>query len=375
MRKVFFDGTHRVRRPEHTWALVEPLLPRFGVTRIADITGLDVIGVPVATSVRPLAKSLSVSQGKGRTPLLAKISAAMEAIELWHIEHVRGPVLFAGTPARELELGYAVTDLVTAPSALVTDATALDWAGATGLVTGRAVPVPSALVSFAGHSERRWSPPGLRSDSNGLASGNSLAEAALHALYEVIERDALSRYHEPESLDLTSIPDEGCQDLVDKVVSAGATLTVAPIPNRFGVPCFDARIWSPDFAIGCQGSGAHLDPAVALSRAITEAVQSRLTAIAGSRDDLPPIYHRVEIGAEEPPRPAERLVGWGGFGAEAAGPFEDLDTELAWIGKLTQQVTGFEPLVTDLSTRPEFAVVKVIVPGTVVDEERVHPSR
>ncbi len=41
------------------------------------------------------------------------------------------------------------------------------------------------------------------------------------------------------------------------------------------------------------GSGLHHDPNVALSRAITEAAQSRLTAISGAREDLPSVlYHR-----------------------------------------------------------------------------------
>ena len=82
--KVHFHGTHRVRHPDQTWDLIAPLLPRFGITRVADVTGLDVLGVPVAMAVRPLAATLSVSQGKGATYTHAAVSAAMEAIEVWH---------------------------------------------------------------------------------------------------------------------------------------------------------------------------------------------------------------------------------------------------------------------------------------------------
>ncbi|MEH2460156.1 hypothetical protein [Nostoc sp.] len=37
----------------------------FGITRIADITGLDCIDIPVAQAIRPNGKAFSASQGKG----------------------------------------------------------------------------------------------------------------------------------------------------------------------------------------------------------------------------------------------------------------------------------------------------------------------
>jgi ribosomal protein S12 methylthiotransferase accessory factor YcaO len=60
-----YGGTVRERTAEEALDRLKPLLPEFGITRIADVTGLDTIGIPVMTVVRPLARSLSVSQGKG----------------------------------------------------------------------------------------------------------------------------------------------------------------------------------------------------------------------------------------------------------------------------------------------------------------------
>ena len=57
------------------------LLPRFGVTRLSRLTGLDSIGVPVWNAVSPNARSIVINQGKGITDLDAKVSAAMEALE------------------------------------------------------------------------------------------------------------------------------------------------------------------------------------------------------------------------------------------------------------------------------------------------------
>ncbi|MQS39922.1 hypothetical protein FFZ77_31390, partial [Streptomyces katsurahamanus] len=61
-KKVYVTGTHRARLPAETWDTIRPLLPRFGISRVADVTGLDVIGLPVAVAFRPLSRTLAVSQ-------------------------------------------------------------------------------------------------------------------------------------------------------------------------------------------------------------------------------------------------------------------------------------------------------------------------
>jgi ribosomal protein S12 methylthiotransferase accessory factor len=375
--KAFHSGTHRIRRPEDTWGIIEPLLPAFGITRVADVTGLDSLGIPVVMAVRPLAKSLSVSQGKGQTPLLARISAAMESIELWHAENLRVEPLHIGTPGRDLDLPYRFDDLVTLPGGLVSEATPLDWVEATGLVNRRRAPVPVDLVRWSTRIDHRWRPPGLEWSTNGLASGNSRQEAALHALYEIVERDAISRQPatgSPFQVDPSSVHDETCARLVDRVRAAGARLDIAHLPSRFGVPCFSARIWSEDFPVVSLGWGAHSVRGIALSRAITEAAQSRLTGIAGSREDLPSMYDRVRVGEHEPPPEPVALRPYRELPDVTVVEFEDIADELDWLSVVVTEVTGSEPLLVDLSTVEEIAVVKVISPSTALDMARVHPG-
>lgn len=374
-RKVFTAGTHRVRAPEETWDLVAPLLPTFGITRVSDITGLDILGVPVAMATRPLAKTLSVSQGKGLTYALARVSAVMESIELWHCEYAPPAVVRSGTPARNLDLRYAVADVATERGALVGPSTPLDWVGAVGLTSARPTVVPADTARLLHPGEERWQPPGLRRDSNGLASGNSRAEAAAHALYEIVERDALSRSSAAArvSMDPGTLPDEAGAELVDRIRRAGASLDVTWVDNRFGLPCFAARVWSPDFPVSCLGYGAHSSAEIAVSRAITEAAQSRLTAIAGSRDDLNPVHRRTADGpAAPPPRSAERHA-WRAVERPPAPWFSEVTAELDWAAGLVRRVAGAEPLLVDLSTVPELAVVKVVVPGCMTDPDVVHP--
>ena len=62
-------------------AALVPHLPSLGITRVGDLTGLDVLGIPVAFAARPNSRSLSVTQGKALCPEAARLGAVMEALE------------------------------------------------------------------------------------------------------------------------------------------------------------------------------------------------------------------------------------------------------------------------------------------------------
>lgn len=379
--KVHFSGTHRVRHPNETWDLVSPVMGDYGVTRVADVTGLDVIGIPVWMAVRPLAATLAVSQGKGVTGLHAKVSALMEAIELWHAESAPLPVARPATAADDLDLPYDVLELDQSPGSLLTRQTRLDWVAGRGLISDAPVLVPVDAVSLAPEGSPvadgacgtrhdgapAWRPPGITRGSNGLASGNCLTEAALHALYEVMERDALSRLPRGGIDGCVAVQADsvtaGCGELIQQVLGAGAYLGLWLVPSRIGISCFCCRIWSPDFPVLAEGSGAHSSAEVALSRAVTEAAQSRLTMIAGSRDDIGPVYDLVSSGIVAEPRPPSDQAAWHDLRLPAFSRFDAVDDELAWLAGRVRAVTGAEPLLVDLSTRTEFAVTRIVAPG------------
>ena len=369
---VHFSGAHRVREPAGTWDLVSPLMGDYGITRVADVTGLDVIGIPVWMAVRPLAATLAVSQGKGATDLHAKVSALMEAIELWHAESAPPPVARSATAAADLDLPYDVLELDQNAGSILSGRTRLDWVNGRGLVSAAPVLVPLDAVSLATEQTPAapgpaWHPPGITRSSNGLASGNCLAEAALHALYEVIERDALFALAAGSPSGSVAVQPESvtpeCAQLVDRVLSAGAYLEIRLLPSRVGIPCFSCRIWSPEFPVFAEGSGAHSSPEVALSRAVTEAAQSRLTTIAASRDDIGPVYEVIRAGIVAEPRPPADQATWRELSLAPPPGFGVIDDELAWLAGKVQAATGSEPLLVDLSTRAEFAVTRVVAPG------------
>ncbi len=89
------SGTHRLMAPRETMERLRPLLPRMGITRLANVTGLDQIGIPVVMACRPNSRSLAVSQGKGMDLDAAKVSAAMESIENYHAERIALPLQLA----------------------------------------------------------------------------------------------------------------------------------------------------------------------------------------------------------------------------------------------------------------------------------------
>ncbi len=90
--KRWREGTHRTRAPQQTLDAFRPLLARLGITRLANVTGLDRIGLPVCVAVRPNSRALATSQGKGETLPAAMASAMMESIETWHAERVAAPL-------------------------------------------------------------------------------------------------------------------------------------------------------------------------------------------------------------------------------------------------------------------------------------------
>lgn len=365
-------GTVRACPPEQTWARVQPLLREAGVTRVADITRLDAVGIPVHSAVRPGSRTLAVSQGKGLTPLLSAVSAVMEAVELWFAERPREPDV-PSTPLAALrtEVGYRLDQLDLATPSLLTDAYPLDWLVGRGLLTDRAALLPSAYVVLDRTVREQWQPPQFAATSNGLASGNTEPEAALHALCEIVERDCLAR----ASGDLTRRPipladldDPAVAELAAKLEASANELALYDITGPLGVPCVAATVRDATMPATFGGFGCHPDASVATARAITEAVQQRLATISGTRDDLPfDLYAKIRVAPARPPRP--RPETW--YELPESLPVPDFASALAEIGGRVRNVTGHEPVVVTLTGPSDpIAVVKVVAPGL-----RLHTGR
>lgn len=289
--KAFCLGTHRTVSPAETWARIVPVFPRVGITRVADVTALDRLGIPVYQAIRPLSRSISVSQGKGATRDAARVSAAMESIEQWHSERLDD------LPQVELslrEMRYAnpigIEDLPWLGDARLFEAAPLRWVRALPLGTQSEGWLPRSLVELDFRIAEALVPSPFYLSSNGLASGNCREEALLHGLCELIERHALYMARvEPQrkvAVDPEAGIPDGCRDLIDRMRRAGMKLGIFDVSCEIPLPVFFVELIGDDLGRLWIGSGCHPSPDVALSRALTEAAQSRLTYISGGRDDL-----------------------------------------------------------------------------------------
>jgi ribosomal protein S12 methylthiotransferase accessory factor len=378
-QKVYLRGTHRLVSPVETLARAAPLMRAAGITRVADVTGLDSIGIPVVMVCRPNARSVSVAQGKGLDLDAARASGLMESLEQWHAEHIVQPLRF--TTAAELSARHRLVDIAGLPRLSIGafhPHRKLLWISGEDLGDGGARWLPLEVV----HSDYTLPlPPGsgcFLTTSTGLASGNDRTEAVLHGLYEVIERDAVALWraggpvHARQTrVDLATVDDADCRDLLARFERAGVAVGVWDASSELGLPVFVARIADRDPGPGraaytSAGQGCHRSRAIALSRALTEAAQSRLTVISGAREDIPPAVYKqrapqqaaalAEIARREGPARS--------FTAAADGFSERFDEDLAAVLAALRAAGLGQAVAVDL-TRPELGlpVVRVIVPG------------
>jgi ribosomal protein S12 methylthiotransferase accessory factor len=352
-----------------------------GITRVADVTGLDVIGIPVVMVCRPNSRSVSVSQGKGLDIDAARASGLMEAIEQWHAEHIQRSLLFC--TAAELSPRHRLVDVTGLPRLSIGSFHPhhkMLWIEGEDIMNGCQLWVPLEVV----HTDYTLPlPPGsgcFLTTSTGLASGNHRIEAVLHGLYEAIERDAVALWYASgpahrarTRLDLGSVDDPICRDLLARFDRAEVAVGVWDASSDVGLPVFVAEIVDRAPHPGrvlyvSDGQGCHRSRAVALARALTEAAQSRLTAIAGARDDLDrDAYEQFR----SPPRIAaalaeiERLEGpRRSFNAVSDGFSERFDEDLVAVLAALRGAGLNQVVIVDL-TRPELGlpVVRVVVPG------------
>jgi putative methanogenesis marker protein 1 len=383
VQKHFFDGTHRVISPEETYSKINPLMDAIGVTDVIDITPLDRLGIPVYSALRPSAAkgSVKVHAGKGKEPLHAEISAMMEALERFCGEYRGDSMEFSSWEDLGLHRALDPRELILSRPLEIGEQ--IHWTQSWDIMNNEMIYVPSNAVYHP------YDPLGLtnslfRSDTNGLASGNVMEEAILHAMFEVVERDALSLAERNRSMGtrITIEEEEGTsRQLINHFEDHGIEIHLWLLDGKTGLPTVAAAaddIKTQDPAMLVIGSGTHASPEIAVIRALTEVAQSRASYLQGGRKD--PFRERVikqagydrlkrinkmwfadadTIGMEEIPDLSTDYID------------EDIKISLKEISEHADRVC-----VCDLSRTP-VPVVRVIIPGfeiSYMDSSRV-PSR
>jgi ribosomal protein S12 methylthiotransferase accessory factor len=361
---MYRTGTYRSASPEATRDRIRPLLDHFSITRVADITDLDEIGLPTMVCYRPDSKTLAVSIGTGIEPAQAFVSAVMESIEIWHLEYA-GLAVTAVGPACSVGVDYDVRALNLTPSSLVTNRTPLDWVAGRGLLTGTAKLAPAAAIRLDMTSRRSWRNFYFARSSNGTATGNTFPEATLHGMFEVIERGCIAEHiatgeQRRQHVNPESATNPATARIVAAVAAAGCSFETIRLENSYGLPCFGAQVWSADVPVRCGGFGCHIDPEIAFGRALSEAAQSRLATVSGARDDIDDYLYRPVPDFEFDSRSATAAI-TDGFTQPG---FDDIDEVVTHCARQVRNVTGYEPFTIDL-TQPDIGipVSTVIAPG------------
>ncbi len=375
--KAYRHGTHRALPPSETVDRVRPFLATFGITRIANLTGLDRVGIPVVMVCRPNSRSSAVFHGKGIDMAAAKASGLMEAIETWHAEHAELPLRLGSVSdlARALRLVDA-DDLPKIPNSRYRPSLPMLWVEGEDLISRERTWVPYEVAHANGAAGDLPGRGSFAASTNGLASGNHRLEAVSHALCEVIERDATSLWNhgsparqDATRLDLASISDPACRSVLQRLEEAELDAAAWDITSDVGVPAFLCMIAERSGAPGHvgRGAGCHPIPSIALLRALTEAAQVRTTYIVGSREDIehddyrPATLERRSRRTREMMRPVKAARD---FAQTAGRSFDRFDAEVDWILERLKGVGVRQAVVVDLA-RPEFdiAVVRAVVPG------------
>ncbi len=276
-----------------------------GITRLARQTGLDRIGIPCYAAIRPNSATLATHQGKGVDDISAQLSAVMEAAEYAIAEAPE-------TPQRTLTIKAAraasfdlldVTHLLPRGAA-IDENQPIRWVEGFALATGAPVLVPYDAVVLG-------TPPadlvGLSQSTNGIAAGTQLSGAVLHALCEIVERDSVCLWSykldaaaQATAVSTAAFGDAAVDALADKIARAGFRLRLFDQTSNIGIPVIYAALFPADGAERhfdlTTGASCHPVAAVAARRAIVEAAQTRITNIAGARDDIVDDEYDQQLG-------------------------------------------------------------------------------
>ncbi len=334
-----------------------------------------------------------VSGGKGRTGSQARAGALCEALERYSGRFVPQRSRRSGRYADLADVAIAPPDLLHFSAAQYDER---DKGNAAAVTMKTHVPEP-----FDPHDQIDWTPvwsltgdrerllptafcwygarvPGSRyctGDSNGNASGNTVEEAVLHGLLELVERDhaAVWWYNRLRAapVALRSADAEWLERLRARLARDGQQLWVLDLTADLGIPVAAAVIADEGRDTLELGFGAHPERDRAAVRAVTEVFQ--MTAGAPSRGLGGGAAGRVRLSEHRFVAPDA-----------ACSPVAD-DSDRAFRGGVDEALSrcraaveaqGIELLVLD-QTQPDIGlpVVKVVAPGLRHFWPRLGPGR
>ncbi|MBO8143856.1 MAG: YcaO-like family protein [Thermodesulfobacterium sp.] len=250
---------------------------------ISRIDNLDRIGVPVYMCKvdKEIAKSLGVGDtfGKGITSEQAKASALMELVERYsNFSFLLSNHFLIDFYENLKDKAISIENLLLSLSDVFREERFIE----------RLKKIPLKWTEAYDFIERRKILFPLQwfyriYGTTGWAAGNTLEEATLQALCEIIERHCISKVIEERlevaNIEIDSIENPLVKDIIKKISSSGIEIFIKDfsldleIPT-VGVIAYDPLAPTPTLKV-YGAAGTHPNPNVALIRALTELIQHR----------------------------------------------------------------------------------------------------
>jgi len=233
--------------------------------------------------------------GKGADLVHALASAACETLEritTWpqegemFITVSRKELAMAGVPALEPS-SFPISNVATSHNPTYNERVSLRWVPGWSLLENELILVPRLATHLLPVDD--VSEIVLDNRANGTAAGNTPAEAAVHGLCELIERDAVCIFTchmlPARNIDPASIRNPLAVALYRRFVDAGLQVILKDFTTDVRVPVIYALAFDPSRSAArgpthAWGCGCDLEPELAVLRALTELSQDRATATA-----------------------------------------------------------------------------------------------
>ncbi len=348
------------------WRKLCPHLRDWGVSRVADITGLDLLGYPVAQACRPAARSNAVTQGKGPDLEAAAVGAVLECLE---------PA--AGESPERLPGARAAPDPALwrdlAPGCDDWPDESTQWVRGWNLASGDEVAVPRDLISTDFAQGAPAEAAAILRHTIGLGAGASLAAAMVHGVLECVENDARLRNPTPRR-----VASDAAAAQLAELSEKGLRCAFFDMRARVGPAAVMARVMedparTPALPLPADGYAARTNAGDAVRAALAEALQTRLAVISGAREDL--TQRAYDHGVPQDLLDEE----WRRLGSTPLDRLAETDGRVSSPSALAEilEASGVGPIiVAPLHWDPDvpLAITRILAPRLIADPLRLRPE-
>ena len=363
LRGVLDGDTAHQLTPQEYWQRLQPRLRDFGISRLADITGLDRLGFPVAQAVRPLARSNAVTQGKAASLEGAAVGAVLECLEMAAGEDMARFAAVSGDAAMWSPLAPGLDVGTVWPDAQT------DYIACWNLCDDTAASLPRDLISTDFTRDASASKAPILRHSIGLGAGTGFAAAVLHGLLESIEADARNRAEARGGLQRLALSqDDPVYGAVLQIIEAGGLrVAVHDMPCKGSVIAVKASIMEAPSAtalpLPAAGYGARQTESAAILAALAEAAQARLAVISGAREDITQRFydHAVPL--------ADLEAEWARHGATPT--MERAKAAVPGLREIAAQVGPVFAVPLHWGADLPLAIVRIVAPELITDPLRL----